>query len=123
MSKIQRTPQCFVSLHYGDPGTEGWNELKEPGYERQEVEFVIVGPMRDDGLTSKMANKNIVSFHPPNRSIAWGYVGTTGYWDAESGGNYLGQFSIAFDAITLDAGQGLAFGVGDLGWTRLLPDD
>ena len=69
-------PAVYVSLHSGDSGADGGNELV--GYARQAVTLVRVG-------SAAAVNANALEFD----DLPHGEVSHFGVWDAREDGNYL----------------------------------
>lgn len=73
----------YVSLHTGDPGTTGANEVSGGSYARQAATFT------QSGSNPTVASNN-GTIQYPTATAAWGTVTHFGLWTAASGGNYLG---------------------------------
>jgi hypothetical protein len=83
------TTSCYVSLHTGDPGDTGINEISSGGYAR-------VGPVTFANASSNptvSSNSVILNFAPA--TAAWGTVNFFGTWDALTAGNFRGSGAIA----------------------------
>lgn len=85
----------YVSLHTGDPGNAGANELVGNGYLRQgPVTFGAAGsnPTVD-------SNTAIVSY--PSATADWGTVGYFGLWTAATAGTFLGGQALTTSRLVL----------------------
>ena len=83
------TTSAYVSLHTGDPGNTGANEVSGGSYARQSAAFSnAVG-----GSSTVASNSSIVTF--PAATASWGTITHFAIWDAASGGNCRGG-----DALT-----------------------
>ncbi len=73
----------YVSLHTGDPGSTGLNEVSGGAYVRKTSTFTLSG-----SNPTVAANDVVVQYDQATAS--WGDVSHFGVWDAASGGNFLG---------------------------------
>ena len=97
----------YVSLHYGDPGKTGANELVSSGYAR------VVGPFSAASGAGAIANAGIVTFTNAS-GVSWTTAPYFGVWTAISGTNYFIGGGILDFPRTLLAGDTAAFAVGAL---------
>ena len=98
---------AFVSLHTGDPGPTGVNEVSGGGYARQgPVAFVEAG-----SEPTVASNSAIVSF--PQATADWGFLIYFGVWDAVAAGNFLGSGALTA-ASSINNGDDARFFVGAL---------
>lgn len=72
----------YLSLHVGDPGDDGANEVAGGAYARQPVSFDLTG-----SNPNVASNNAIVQF--PTATALWGTITHFGVWTAASGGSYL----------------------------------
>jgi hypothetical protein len=79
---------AYVSLHAGDPGNTGANEVVGSNYARQLVAFTNAG-----ANPTVASNSVIVSY--PTAGATWGTISFFGLWDAETGGDFNGSGAIA----------------------------
>lgn len=81
----------FISLHTGDPGNTGANEVSATGtaYARQAASFGNSG-----GNPTSAKNLALIQFAAATAS--WGTITYFGVWDAVTSGNFLG-----FGAVTV----------------------
>lgn len=82
----------FISLHTGDPGTTGANEVPSTNaYAR------VASP----GFTAAnpSLNANIVTSPAPTPAN-WGTITYAGVWDAASAGNFLYKIPLNFSVVT-----------------------
>lgn len=78
----------FISLHTGDPGNTGANEVAGGAYARQgPVSFSNTG-----ANPSTAANTALVQY--PTATASWGTVTHFGIWSAASGGTFYGGASV-----------------------------
>lgn len=85
----------YISLHTGDPGTTGANEVTGGSYARQQVPF--------NAAASKSAvNTSAINF----TLMPTATVTHIGVWDASSGGNFECGGALS-TSITKSAGQTL----------------
>ena len=101
------TTTAYVSLHNGDPGNTGANEVAGGGYSRQ-------GPIAFANFGSNptiAANQAILTF--PAATLSWGTIGYFGLWDALSGGAYRGSGALS-QAKPIGAGDTARFLVNSL---------
>lgn len=68
----------FVSLHTGDPGTTGTNEMTGTGYARAAITWGATSNGNKSGVGAKQTV-------PASRTVAW-----LGLWTAATGGTFLG---------------------------------
>lgn len=88
----------YVSLHTGNPGTSGANEVSGNGYARQSAAFTNSG-----SNPTVAANNGVIQF--PQATGSWGTITHFGIWSAASGGSYLGG-----EAVDVSK----AIGIGDV---------
>ena len=87
----------YVSLHSGDPGEDGDNELLGISYRRQEATFGL-------DFESEL-NQDVVSFI----GLPAGLVTHTAIWDTRTGGNFLSGGPLDFPREVEVAGDGIFF--------------
>jgi hypothetical protein len=87
------TRLVFMSLHNGNPGTNGANEISGGGYARQACTFTSDG---DGDLTL-----DAESF----TATASQAVTHVGFWSASSGGTFRGGFALSGDAAFSTSGE------------------
>ena len=76
---------AYVSLHTGDPGEAGANEVSGGGYTRMSATFAqISGPN-----PTVDANSAIITY--PMATADWGTITYFGVWDAATAGNNRGS--------------------------------
>ena len=83
------TTSAYVSLHTGDPGDAGANEVSGGGYARQ-------GPIAfaNTGANPTVAsNSAILTF--PQATASWGMITHFGQWSAATGGTFRGSAALA----------------------------
>lgn len=78
----------FLSLHTGDPGNTGANEVAGGAYVRQSVAFTNSG-----NNPTVAANSAVVQY--PAATATWGSVGFFGIWTAASGGSFIGGWPVS----------------------------
>ena len=78
----------FLSLHTGDPGNTGANEVVGGAYARQAVAFTNTG-----NNPTVAANSAVVQY--PAATATWGVIGFFGVWTAASGGSFIGGWPVA----------------------------
>lgn len=99
---LAKTP--YVSLHSGDPGLDGSNELSGSNYGR--VAATIGAP-----TSGAASNSAAVTF--PTASGDWSEATYFGVWDASTSGNFLGGAALDTSRTVLN-GQYAEFAIGDL---------
>lgn len=109
----------YCSLHTGDPGETGTNEvtLGNNGYARISVG---VGGSNWTRTASQVVNDNPVTFSGPTPS-AWAQITHFGLWKHATStlaSNFLGG-SPLLTPQTPQVGVNLTFSPGDLTWTEL----
>jgi len=77
----------FVSLHTGDPGNTGVNEVTGTPYVRQSVTFAYTG-----NNPTTAANNIVVQF--PTATGLWGTIYHFGIWDAATNGTFYGGWAV-----------------------------
>lgn len=87
---VPLTADTFVSLHTGDPGNTGLNEVAfANGYARQgPIPFTNTG-----GNPTVASNNVIVTYSTATAN--WGTIGFFGLWTAPIGGTFLGSGPLA----------------------------
>ena len=86
------TTSAFVSLHTGDPGDTGANEVTGGAYARQgPIVFTNVG-----SNPTVASNSALLSF--PVATAAWGVITHFGQWDAVTVGNFRGGAALTTSA-------------------------
>ena len=79
----------YISLHTGDPGDDGADEVSGNGYARVSGgTFTASG-----GNPTTASNDGVIEFDAATGS--WGTVSYFGVWSAASGGTFLGGSSVA----------------------------
>ena len=82
------TTSAFVSLHTGDPGDTGANEVVGGAYARQgPIVFTNAG-----NNPTVASNSALLTF--PQATAAWGTIGYFGLWTALSGGTFRGSSAL-----------------------------
>lgn len=82
------TTSAFVSLHTGDPGDTGANEVTGSAYARQgPIAFTNAG-----NNPTVASNSAIITFLAATGS--WGTIGYFGLWTAVSGGTFRGSAAL-----------------------------
>ena len=100
---------AYVSLHSGDPGLTGANELSGNGYGRVQMEF-------DAPTNGVTANTNVESFGPAVTGN-WAAATYWGLWDQQAaGGNFLWGDDLTTPRTCL-VGEYVDFAAGDLDLT------
>lgn len=84
----------FMSLHNGDPGSTGANEVTGGGYARQGCAFTVDA---DGDLTLTGTESFTTPASQPVTHI--------GFWSAVSGGTFRGAFTRTGDVAANPAGQ------------------
>lgn len=83
------TTTAYVSLHSGDPGNTGANEVVGGGYSRQgPITFANAG-----ANPTVASNTAILTF--PAATAVWGSIGFFSLWDLLAGGTYRGSGALA----------------------------
>ena len=103
------TTSCYVSLHTGDPGDTGLNEVPTAGsgYARQ-------GPaaFANSGNNPTIAaNSAIITYSAA--TAPWGTITHFGTWDAASAGNFRGSGALA-TSKAVNTGDTARFTAGSL---------
>lgn len=98
--------QRYLSLHSGNPGSNGTNEITGGSYARQEVTWEDVG---SDPTTRQ--NDSDVQF--PTASASWGSITHFGIWDAATNGNFIGG-GILDETKVVNENDSLRFPAGSL---------
>lgn len=96
----------YVSLHTGDPGDTGANEVSGGSYARADGTSSF--PAASSG---SCANNVAITF--PTASGSWGTVSHVGLWDASSTGNWLGGGSLSASK-TIASGDSASFATSNL---------
>jgi hypothetical protein len=92
----------YLSLHDGDPGTNGSNELSASPYARQETAF-------DAASGGQCVNSNQETFDIGESTT----VSHVGLWDASTGGNFLWRGTLDLNKNVEDGDQ-ILFDAGDV---------
>ncbi len=101
------TTSAFVSLHTGDPGDTGANEVVGGAYARQgPIVFTNAG-----NNPTVASNSALLTF--PQATAAWGAIGYFGLWTAASGGTFRGS-SVLTAPGPVNNGDTARFLVGSL---------
>jgi hypothetical protein len=79
------TGDPFISLHDGDPGETGANEIVGGSYGRQQTSFAAAS----GGAVSSDAAANYTDMPECKSGGANGQLSHVGVWDAETNGNFL----------------------------------
>jgi len=77
----------YISLHTGDPGTTGANEVTGGSYARESAAF-----SQASSNPTTASNSGAVQF--TQATGAWGTVTHFGIWSAASSGDYLGGAAV-----------------------------
>lgn len=104
----------YLSLHTGDPGDSGANEVAASDYARLALPRTTADwTLSDDGLgMTWVENASDITFPSPTQD--WGTVSHIAIWDAATGGTCLWTGALAAP-VTLDAGSpGLQIPAGQL---------
>lgn len=87
----------YISLHTGDPGNTGANEVAGSAYARQ-----AQGSFSQTGNNPRTAS-NDATIDFPIATGSWGTISYFGIWDAVSAGNFLGGYALSVSkAIATD---------------------
>lgn len=99
----------YISLHTGDPGGTGVNEVSGGSYARVAVNTGDANWSASN--PGEAANVAVVTFPAP--TAAWGITTHVGSWDAPSGGNFLeyGQLAVPKTINNGDAAPSFAIGL------------
>ena len=101
------TTTAYVSLHTGDPGDTGANEVTGGAYARQgPITFASTG-----ANPTVASNSAILTF--PQATAAWGTVGWFGLWTALTGGTFQGSGALTASG-PVNNGDTARFLVGSL---------
>lgn len=86
----------FASLHNGDPGSAGVNELTggSPAYARRPVVWGTPGPVLDTAAD--------ITFNVPGGGTTPKFFG---FWTASTGGTFLGSGALAAQETYVNQGQ------------------
>src|ERR1700738_4943082 len=95
-------PTIYLSLHTGAPGTTGANEVSGGSYARVACAFGAAS-------AGAMTNSGTVTVNVPASTTVTAF----GFWDALSGGNFLGGANLSASQTFSSAGT-LAFSAGQL---------
>ena len=98
---------AFVSLHTGDPGPTGVNEVTGGAYAR-------VGPVAFTNAGSEptvASNSALLTF--PAATAGWGQIGYFGIWTAASGGTFQGSGMVT-PSTQINSGDTVRFVAGAL---------
>jgi hypothetical protein len=101
------TTTAYVSLHTGDPGTTGANEISGGGYARQ-------GPIAFTNAGSEptvASNSAILTY--PAATAAWGTINFFGIWTAATAGTFQGSGAL-LTPKTVNSGDTARFAAGSL---------
>lgn len=100
----------YISLHTGDPGETGANEVASSnGYAREpSTNNNTNWPAAVSGVKS---NGTAITMDTPSGS--WGTVSHFGIWDASSGGNFWFGGALAVSKA-INSGDTVQFGIGDI---------
>jgi len=104
---LAKPTTVYVSLHTGDPGDTGANEVSGGGYARVAVpvgDASWFAPVAVGNEVQRITNVNAITFPVPT-GANWGTVAFFGIWDAAVGGNYweggpVGAYTLLVGAIT-----------------------
>lgn len=96
-------PTVYVSLHDGDPGLDGANELSGSGYAR------VAHAVWDAANAKASENTGVITMTTPSGS--WGTVTHCGLWDALSGGNFLIGGALVAEQV-VQTGAAISFADG-----------
>jgi hypothetical protein len=90
----------YISLHTGDPGTSGANEVSGGSYARKSCAFTLSG-------SNPTLAKNGSAVQFAQATADWGTITHFGIWDALSAGNYLGgtNVDVAKDILNGDVAR------------------
>jgi hypothetical protein len=102
---VTQPTAVYASLHSADPGGDGASEISGNAYQRTAV--TMGAP--SGGVS---ANTNVVTF-PTATPSGWGTPGYCGFWDAQSGGNFLYPGTIGTPKA-INAGDTAQFNAGAL---------
>lgn len=92
----------FISLHTGDPGTTGANEVTGDGYSRKTVSWD----------TSTHKNTNLIQMENTG-STSWGTITHAGFWTDEATDVLIGTVALAVPKAALP-GSIVSVPIGDL---------
>lgn len=103
----------FVSLHTGDPGRTGANEVTGGSYARIQRD-----PLDANwSATADGHAENLASITFPAPTANWGVVTHAGIWDALSGGNFLARADVTPDKTVNNGDPAPSFAAGALDFT------
>lgn len=101
----------YLSLHDGDPGGTGLNEIAGNAYARQQL-----GSGGDSEFSAAVSgatdNDSEIAF-PQASGGAWGVLSWFGFWDASTSGNFLLKSQLS-PTRTVNENDQLTFAAGDL---------
>lgn len=96
----------YVSLHTGDPGDTGANEVSGGSYARANATSSF--PAASSGSSA-----NDVAIQYTTASGSWSTVSHCGLWDAVTTGNFLGGGSLS-SSKAIASGDTASFAIGNL---------
>lgn len=103
----------WVSLHTGDPGRTGANEVTGGSYARVQRDPLDANwSATADGHAENLAP---ITFPAPTAN--WGVVTHAGVWDTSSGGNFLGRADVTPDKTVNNGDPAPSFATGALDFT------
>jgi hypothetical protein len=99
-----------ISLHTGDPGRTGANEVTGGSYAR-----VARAPL-DANWTAPAdgAVENAAAITFPSPTANWGSITHAGVWDAATAGNFLGRADVVPDKTVNASDPAPSFAIGAL---------
>lgn len=100
-------PALYLSLHSGNPGSNGANELSGNGYTRQNITTLF-----DDATAGIVGNNGVITFGPASGS-PWAAATYFGFWTASSGGTFIGGFPLT-NSQTVTVPNTASFAIGAL---------
>lgn len=110
---FSKPTNVYVSLHTGDPGQSGANEVSGGGYTRVSVSAEDASWDAPSGTTTRtIINAIAITF--PNPSANWGTITHVGLWSAASGGTFKRGAALTVSRAILDGDIGPAFAIGAL---------
>lgn len=98
----------WCSLHSGDPGDNGANELAASfGYARQNVTAAFPA-----SASAALANTSAITFGPAS-GTNWAQATYFGFWSAVTAGTFYGGFALT-NPQTVQVPNTASFAIGDL---------
>lgn len=108
---LAKPANLYVSLHAGNPGATGANEVTGGSYAR------VQRNPGDANWTDDAAagtTKNVADITFPSPSAGWGSITHAGLWDASAAGNFLGRAPLVTPKTVNGGDAAFKFLAGDL---------